>query len=330
MSEQSKIQWCDSTGGPWLVCSEVSPGCLNCYARELAETRLAPLIRKSYRAAGFADWKTRPVWGNSAPRVLSKGFWSDVGAFNRRPWICDACGGSDIRNLICNACGEMNLHRRRCFPSLIDWLDDMPAGIIDQNGKQLVPAEVLGSFLEVVRVADQVTWILCTKRPQDFFSRLENVLGVTDEKSPLFKFVESWLQGFPPRNVILLTTVENQDQEPRMDDLRKIPAACRGVSFEPLLSEVSVRDWSGISWAIVGGESGREARGCDVNWIRSLVHQTAAHGVDVFVKQYGAKPYQSPEHDGATGFNITLKDKKGGDKSEWAADLQFQNWPKGF
>ena len=149
MSEQSKIQWTDSTGGPWLVCSEVSPGCAHCYARDLAETRLAPIIRKSYRAAGFADWETRPVWGDKAPRVLSKGFWNDIVTFNNKPWVCEHgrafasqtdCQHESLR-LPGQAC---QCHRRRCFPSLIDWLDEMPAGILDQDGNLHDPILVLG------------------------------------------------------------------------------------------------------------------------------------------------------------------------------------------
>lgn len=33
MGETTKIAWTDSTWNPWIGCSEVSPGCDNCYAR---------------------------------------------------------------------------------------------------------------------------------------------------------------------------------------------------------------------------------------------------------------------------------------------------------
>ncbi len=38
-------------------------------------TRLWPIIRKAWKAAGIEDWETREVWGEKAPRVLAKGFW---------------------------------------------------------------------------------------------------------------------------------------------------------------------------------------------------------------------------------------------------------------
>lgn len=34
MGKDSKIAWCKSTFNPWIGCSEVSPACDNCYARE--------------------------------------------------------------------------------------------------------------------------------------------------------------------------------------------------------------------------------------------------------------------------------------------------------
>src|ERR1041385_271337 len=124
MSETTGIQWADSTGGPFLVCTEVSPGCANCYSRELTQTRLAPIIRKAYRRAGFKDWETRPVWGKTAPRVLSKGFWTDALRINRKPWRCDDCGAAypskpDYCTAFCppssvaNQCKSERFHRAR-------------------------------------------------------------------------------------------------------------------------------------------------------------------------------------------------------------------------
>lgn len=37
MAENSKIEWTDHTWNPWIGCTEVSPACDNCYARELAK-----------------------------------------------------------------------------------------------------------------------------------------------------------------------------------------------------------------------------------------------------------------------------------------------------
>jgi len=41
MGKDTKIQWCHHSWNAWRGCVEVSPGCGNCYARELPEVVLA-------------------------------------------------------------------------------------------------------------------------------------------------------------------------------------------------------------------------------------------------------------------------------------------------
>ena len=56
-------------------------------------------------------------------------------------------------------------------------------------------------------------------------------------------------------------SVENRKHGvPRIADLRATPAAVRFLSIEPLLKDVGVLSREGISWVIVGGESGPGAR----------------------------------------------------------------------
>ena len=52
----------------------------------------------------------------------------------------------------------------RVFPSMIDWLDKMPAGVIDQEGHRLKQHEVLGRFLRLIYDTPYLTWLLLTKR----------------------------------------------------------------------------------------------------------------------------------------------------------------------
>lgn len=92
-----------------------------------------------------------------------------------------------------------------------------------------------------------------------------------------------------------------------------------------------------LNWVIVGGESGKGARPCDVQWIRDLIQQCQAAGVPVFVKQLGAVPvtgnanllewpegvrlYQGKASDDGFAFAyIGLNDRKGGTMSEWPED----------
>ena len=334
MSETTNIAWTDSTAGPWLICTEVSPGCGHCYAREMMMTRLKTIARNSFKAAGFKDWETRPVWGDTAPRILTRDFRGKMLAMNRKPFICDGCGeGHQFAAVSCpvypgqpakvhcpNCDQPHTVHRRRSFPSLIDWLDDMPAGIIDQDGNKLDPIAVLADFLDTLRQCDQMVRILCTKRPENFFTKLQRALefvfhreGATD----LFLWIEGWKTGENiPKNIILLTSVENQEQDWRIDELRKIPAACRGSSFEPLLSPIGFggdgKLMDGISWAIIGCESGPRRRECKLEWIESLVEQGKSAGVAVFVKQ------------------VSINGKVSHDPAEWPEHLRVREWPKGL
>lgn len=108
----------------------------------------------------------------------------------------------------------------------------------------------------------------------------------------------------------------------------------------------------GISWLIVGGESGPGARPFDLEWARSVVAQCKAAGVPAFVKQMGrcvlgddagfqvnhwlladgrgfvppiigANANKRPP--GAIGFS--LYDSHGGDMAAWPDDLRVREFP---
>jgi protein gp37 len=126
------------------------------------------------------------------------------------------------------------------------------------------------------------------------------------------------------------------------------------VSYEPALGPVDFWDWfprevetsqttsswvNGIRWLVVGGESGPGARPFDLAWARSIVAQCKAAGVPCFVKQMGAKPIldcpageqeEGQFRDDGSARYWTLgfiKDKKGGDITEWPEDLRVREFP---
>jgi protein gp37 len=74
---------------------------------------------------------------------------------------------------------------------------------------------------------------------------------------------------------------------PRVADLRQAPAAVRFLSIEPLLEDLGVIDLRGISWVIVGGESGPGARQMKSDWVISILTQCEEAGVPFFFKQWG-------------------------------------------
>lgn len=290
MSERTNIEWANHTASPWFGCSKVSPGCTHCYAEELT---------LKYKWAG---------WGDNAPRVKGKSFWRDVYKWNQRS-ICGTCDTSVIpvysrsRDLVCPECATMNdFHRPRIFTSLMDWLDEK------------APIEWLADFLKVIHECENLDWLLLTKRPENFH-RVQEALDSMKECSCDFEtWIQQWVDGFPPANVWLGCTVEDEARKrERVPILLDTPAKVRWLSVEPLLEPVFLNEnfWLDgrarrqdktlmppgthphIDWVVVGGESGRNRRDCGVQAIVNVAEQCKDAGVPIFVKQdVGLKPGQ--------------------------------------
>ncbi len=94
---------------------------------------------------------------------------------------------------------------------------------------------------------------------------------------PLFPLPHEWLG----------VSVEDQRRTHRIDDLRRTPAALRFISFEPLLEGFDHLDLTGISWAIVGGESGPRARPMRKRWVQEINDRCFDQDVAFFFKQWG-------------------------------------------
>jgi protein gp37 len=92
-----------------------------------------------------------------------------------------------------------------------------------------------------------------------------------------------------PEHIWLGTTVENQRHGvPRISHLQKVRSDVRFLSVEPLLQDLGKIDLRGISWVIVGGESGPGARPMHPDWARNVQRQCEAADVSFFFKQWGA------------------------------------------
>ena len=122
----------------------------------------------------------------------------------------------------------------------------------------------------------QHTFMLLTKRPE----RMKHFISLTKESDTVCGL-------WPLPNLWLGVTVCNRDELWKLDVLRKIPAALRFVSFEPLLSDLGNVDLSGIGWVIAGGETGSGARPMNPDWVRSLRDQCQEATVPFFFKSWG-------------------------------------------
>lgn len=72
-SRSTGIEWTDHTWNPFVGCSRVSEGCVNCYAERLAN-RLQAMGKESYRGTSTARGKWSGVLNRSSDATMRKPF----------------------------------------------------------------------------------------------------------------------------------------------------------------------------------------------------------------------------------------------------------------
>ncbi len=93
-----------------------------------------------------------------------------------------------------------------------------------------------------------------------------------------------------PRNVWIGCSIGEKKRLQRLDQLRRIGAKVRFVSFEPLLEDPGDFDLKGIEWAIVGGESDlKNPRSMKPEWAENIRKICERDGVAFFFKQVGGR-----------------------------------------
>ena len=90
-----------------------------------------------------------------------------------------------------------------------------------------------------------------------------------------------------PRHIWCGVSVEDRGATVRIAHLKETPVPVRFVSMEPLLGPMGDIDLEGISWIIVGGESGPKARPMNLRWVLDIRDSCEREGVDFFFKQWG-------------------------------------------
>lgn len=299
MMASSKIEWTDETWNPVSGCEKVSEGCRNCYAETIAHR----------------------FWGSRPFREV------------------------------------------RCHPERLDapvhW--KKPRRVFVNSMSDLfheeVPHEFLFRVFRIMAKCQRHTFQILTKRPKrmlDFCARLAYIdPGFNGHDCGMCSYWPNDPAKYPTYtrplpNVWLGVSVEDQvTADKRIPILLRTPAAVRWISAEPLLGPVDLtaitvghENWNALDrreamdaepgspntildWVVLGGESGPQARPCNVDWIRSLVQRCRSETIPVFVKQVGSRPWSGP---GNHPMHIT--DPKGGDPSEWPTDLRVREWPQ--
>jgi protein gp37 len=326
----------DPPRGSGHYCEKVSPGCAHCYSSAMQHRFGTPRFGSGQRREQvdvFLDpAKLAEVLRRRQP---TRWFWCDMtdlfGDWVPDEWI-DACFAT-------MALTPQHTHQvltkrpermRRYFCESVNGSGDPRAAAIEYAGYALGIDRPLG-------------WL-------DDDKPLPNVwLGVSVEDQ----------QRADERIPLLLRTpaaVRFLSCEPLLGPIRfrDVP----GLNKLPGVHIAEGRSPAGVDWVIAGGESGPGARPCQLAWLRSLVAQCRAAGVACFVKQLGAVPVIEPVPatlrgpavlqaelaicarwpDGTrfggwsglpalNGRVAHLRDRKGGDMSEWPADLRVREFP---
>jgi len=313
----SKIEWCDKTWNPVRGCSRVSSGCDNCYA-------IREAVRHDHPEGAYEGLTRRTKQGND---------WAGKVGF----------ASHKLRE---------PLRWRKSSRVFVNSMSDLfhPA----------LSNEQIAAVFGVMGAAPRHTFQVLTKRAARMRrwcrwleqQSLSKVDVCYREATPYIG--ETWLENcsyersWPLRNVYLGVSIEDQKSaDDRIPDLLRTPAAVRFISAEPLLGPVDLgeylecsRDYEDpahdqcdtLDWVIVGGESGPGARPLSLSWIRNIVDdcEMATIRVPCFVKQLGARPYDTKENDETWPIanRIFTKNLKGGDPSEWEPYLRVRQFPE--
>lgn len=289
MAEKSQIEWTEATWNPWYGCTKISPGCKFCYMyRDMERYGRDPftVTRSKTKFADPLKWVKNP---ETTPKYCFTCSWSDFFIEAADEWRAEA------------------------------W--------------------------KIIRQTPQITYQILTKRPHLIRERLPkdwgdgypNVwLGVSvesqkyaDERVPLLLQTPAairWISAEPllrpveliPLNCRYCGHREDQHGYGRAvgcqagDGSEANPiCGCRKNRGEPFHDSSGVydREWHGISWCVVGGESGSD-RAMNPDWARSLRDQCKAAGVAFFMKQMGG-PVNA----------------KGGDLADIPENLRIREYP---
>ncbi|WP_257765334.1 phage Gp37/Gp68 family protein [Burkholderia glumae] len=277
MSENSKIEWCDHTLNPWIGCAKVSPGCDNCYAEHMMDTRLhrvkwgpdQPRARTS-----AANWREPVRWDTQHEQFFA--------AHGRRQRVFCASLADVFDNAV-PAIWRRNLAALIEATPNLDWLlltkrignaapmlvNMFPAGTPDHVW--------LGATVVNQAEADRdVPKLLATPASVRFLS-IEPMLGPIE--------ISRWLD---PTGIHCLDVCADT-RYVKAAEVETYTADGECVPLCPACGESA--SWTGyddgIDWVIAGGESGPGARPAHPDWFRSLRDQCATAGVPFMFKQWG-------------------------------------------
>lgn len=357
---KTSIEWTEITANPirarWKdhnrfrsghYCEKVSRGCANCYSSEMQPRFGMPKFqdaRGDENIEHFLDPKTlHEVLGQREPAQV---FWCSMtdmfGRWVPNEWIA-ACFG--VMAATPHLTHQILTKRADRLPEWFEWARSDPDGpgafvaymtCVTEASKALYPDD------EDARDAFDAS-LLTDKMMEDDKAPvpwpLPNVhLGVScedqgqaDKRIPdLLRTPAAvrWISAEPLLGDIVLREqwmlgrfIECLDEN-RGDEIDP----CIGCDGIPRTGQKggdpcgAVRGPK-IDWVVPGGESGRRARTCQLDWIRHIVLQCQDYHTPVLVKQLGADPREGEQL-------VQISTKKGGDINDFPKDLQIREYPR--
>lgn len=338
MAEDSKIEWTHHTFNPWRGCMKVSAGCANCYAETLSGRNPGTRV-----VAAEAQWRLPLKWGREAK---AKG--------ERHRVFC-----ASMADVFEDWLGPMTNSKGTAATTQVPGFAERPMLMQDVRVRLLMlilATDNLDWLLLTKRPANVLTML------RDAWMQVDSARDPDPRNSRPFAIPPNvWIgtsvenQAAADERIPHLLKVPARVRflscEPLLGpvDLTRIPVpSFPGVKFDSLLKHGKGSWGTGarIDWCITGGESGPDSRTCRIDWMRSLVEQCLVASVPVFVKQLGQRatttlpagecwPGHSPKSgpqfsgDGFGNYHVLgLKDRKGGEPSEWPVELRVREFPE--
>lgn len=321
MAEKTPIEWCDSAVNPVMGCDGCelwSPvqGVQHCYAGQLHKIRAG--------RPGYADRFEEPKL--FAGRLSKAARWSDLAGRARsdKPWL-----GTAPRHIFISDMGDA-LSRSVPFDFLL--------------------AEIICAAKSPE--GSRHRWLWLTKRPE----RMRQFAAWLKDRGIMW-----------PENLWAGTSVTSNQHLKRIRHLLRVPAPGHFVSCEPLLSRLNIERYlrpefsfpqadgsthhhtqveymdcqskdckhtsktlhrPALSWVIAGGESGKGARPCALEWLEDLAKDCAAAKVPFFCKQLGSMVVSEQRRlGGEWAWKAGLSSAKGGSADDLPCELRIREVP---
>lgn len=288
MSDGTKIQWSEATWNFITGCTKISDGCLNCYIERTPPFRMAGR-RFTKAAIGGATGVVLHPERLGLPATWTKPKRIFVNS------LADIFHDEVPRDLIVKAFAVMAATPRHSFQVLTK-----------RHGRM---RSLLGAYSFWEAVSEELGQMWGTAPPA------------------LLRAIPEWIW-------VGVSVEDRAAADLRIPALSAVPALVDWLSCEPITSpDLDLAPHFAKhtpSWVVFGGESGPPAkataldagpaaglRTLDLDHLRFLLKQCHEAGVPAFVKQLG-EPWAR---------SVGAKHRKGGDMTEWPADLRIRQYP---